>query len=151
MVGIVVHLIATADSHSVENIVEFHSQLCVNSLTQGKLLTNRQCFGAFKRIAEARIEWSGVPDPPSPGKLKLFYVEYRHALVIVIPVHIERTGHNIRAVERVEKWTAVYNDLHWRTTGVRVISGKRPATQQVLSLGTSQIRLACKYGALYRV
>ena len=38
MVRVVVHVIPTADSHSVENIVEFNSQLGLNSLTQKNFL-----------------------------------------------------------------------------------------------------------------
>lgn len=85
MVGVAVHVIAATNSHTIENIVELHSQLGIHSLAKEEFLHNRQRFAAFKRIAEARVEWSGVPDSPSPGKLKLFEVEYRHTLVISCP------------------------------------------------------------------
>lgn len=59
IVGIVDHVIAATNSHSIEKIVELHSHLGIHSLAKEEFLPNRQCFAAFKRISEARIEWSG--------------------------------------------------------------------------------------------
>ena len=54
-------MIAAADSHTVENVVELHSQIGIHSLTQEEFLPDREGFAAFKRISEARIEWnSGI-------------------------------------------------------------------------------------------
>ena len=64
-------MIATADSHPVENIVEFNSQLGIHSLAKEEFLPNRQCFAAFKRIAEARIEWSSITDSPGPPEIDI--------------------------------------------------------------------------------
>jgi hypothetical protein len=102
VIGTVVHVIATADSHSVQNIVEFHSQLSLNSLTQEESLGKSQSFVALERVSKAGIKWSGIAYPPSPGKLKLLDVEYRQTLVVIVPVHIERARHNIGAVVGAE-------------------------------------------------
>jgi hypothetical protein len=73
-------VLAATNSHTIENIVEFDSQLGIHSLAKEEFLPNRQGFAAFKGISEARIEWSGITDSPRPWKLKFLDVEYRQTL-----------------------------------------------------------------------